>query len=240
MRKRKLIITFVLIGMCFILNNSCKKADSNNNPSTNGSITDIDGNVYHSVTIGTQVWMVENLKTTKYRNGNPIPNVTDKTAWGSLTTGAYCNYDNNATNSTTYGRLYNWYTVNDSRKIAPAGWHVPTSAEITTLINYLGGEGVAGSKLREAGTAHWWVPIKSITTNESGFTALPAGYRIVEKTWDFVDINEDCTMFWSTSEVDVSNAYSLIIGWDIAGDGKSASLYGDEKYFGFSIRCIKD
>ena len=106
------------------------KKDSNNDPeqSQSETVKDIDGNVYHTVTIGTQIWMVENLKTTKYRNGDGIPNVTDNTQWGNLTTWAYCNYNNDAANGTKYGKLYNWYAVNDSRNIAPTGWHVPTDA----------------------------------------------------------------------------------------------------------------
>jgi uncharacterized protein (TIGR02145 family) len=138
------------------------------------TVTDIDGNIYHTVTIGTQVWMVENLKTTKYRNGDPIPNVTGN-AWAALTTGAYCWYNNDAaTYKATYGALYNWYAVADSRNIAPTGWHVPTDAEWTTLTTFLGGESVAGGKLKETGTNHWTSP-NTGATNETGFTALPGG-----------------------------------------------------------------
>jgi len=141
-----------------------------------GSVTDIDGNVYQTVKIGNQWWMMENLKVTSYRNGEAIPNVTDTTEWYNLTTGAYCYYDNDAYNTTIYGRLYNWYSINDSRSIAPTGWHVPTDEEWTTVINYLGGESVAGGKLKENGTTHWTSPNNG-ATNESGFSALPGGYR---------------------------------------------------------------
>ena len=135
------------------------------------TFTDIDGNVYHAVVIGTQTWMVENLKTTKYSNGDPIP-----TAVTSLTPGAYCMYNNDAvTYKADYGALYNWYAVADSRNIAPAGWHVPTKTDWTTLTDYLGGESVASGKLKENGSSHWLTP-NTGATNSSGFTALPGGF----------------------------------------------------------------
>jgi len=127
-----------------------------------------------TVTIGSQVWMKKNLNVTYYRNGDPIPNVTDPTAWSNLTTGAYCNYDNDESHSVSDGKLYNWYAVNDPRGLAPRGWHVPSDAEWTTLVNYLGGENVAGGKLKA--TIHWNYP-NTGATNESGFTAYPGGYR---------------------------------------------------------------
>jgi len=138
------------------------------------TITDIDGNVYHSVTIGTQTWMVENLRTSKYRNGDSIINVTNNTSWSTLTSGAYCDYDNTPNNSIIYGKLYNWYAINDSRSIAPMGWHVPTDVEWTTLITYLGGESIAGGKLKETGIIHWETP-NGDATNTSIFTGLPGG-----------------------------------------------------------------
>ena len=142
-------------------------------------VTDIDSNVYHAVTIGTQVWTTENLKVTHYRNGDQIPNITDDTQWSILTTGAYCNFNNDLNYVTSYGRLYNWYAVDDSRNIAPDGWHVPSHTEWQTLIDYLGGEDSAGVKMREIGQEHWhWVEgNQTIATNESGFLALPAGER---------------------------------------------------------------
>src|SRR5665647_3709784 len=147
MKIKTMIYTVLLAGLLFPLLNNCKKEATTDPDQTSGTVTDIDGNVYHTVTIGTQVWMVENLKTTKYRNGDPIPNVTDNIAWGALTTGAYCNYNNDTNNSITYGRLYNWYAANN-RNIAPSGWHVPTVAEWTILITYVGGKSVGGDKLK--------------------------------------------------------------------------------------------
>ncbi|MBI4645984.1 MAG: fibrobacter succinogenes major paralogous domain-containing protein [Bacteroidia bacterium] len=103
------------------------------------TVTDIDGNIYNTIIIGTQEWMQENLKVIHYRNGDAIPDVTGDTQWSNLSTGAYCNYNNNESNALIYGRLYNWYAVADSRNICPAGWHTPTDAEWTTLTDYLGG-----------------------------------------------------------------------------------------------------
>lgn len=139
------------------------------------SILYIDGDVYRTDTIGSQVWMVENLKTTKYNDGSSIPNVTDNTTWNGLNTGAYCWYNSDISNKKPYGALYNWYTLNTG-KLAPYGWHVPTDVEWESLIDHLGGESVAGGKLKESGTTHWQTPNIG-ATNESGFTAVPGGFR---------------------------------------------------------------
>jgi len=196
-----------------------------------GTVTDADGNTYNTVTIGTQCWMVENLKTTHYRNGDPIPNVTDGTAWSNLTTGAYCNYDNDANNSTTYGRLYNWYAVGDSRNIAPTGWHVATDAEWTTLTDYLGGEDVAGGKLKEAGYTHWQSP-NTDATNETGFTALPGGFRC--DIFGYVGYYGD---WWSATEGSItSSAWNRDIDFDNSGVHQGNAM----EAFGFSVRCVRD
>jgi uncharacterized protein (TIGR02145 family) len=123
-----------------------------NATSSSGTVTDIDGNVYQTVTLGGQVWMAENLKVTRYRNGDPIPCVNDASAWSGLSTGAYCHYNNDFNNAAIYGRLYNWYAVSDSRNIAPGGWHVPTDTEWQTLVDLLGGSSVAGGKMKTTGT----------------------------------------------------------------------------------------
>jgi uncharacterized protein (TIGR02145 family) len=138
------------------------------------TVKDFEGNVYKTITIGTQTWMADNLRTTKYRNGDAIPEVTDSSAWINLITGAYCNYNNTRNNDTivSYGRFYNLYAVTDNRNICPTGWHVSTDAEWTTLTDYLGGASVAGDKLKEKGTTHWESP-NAGATNEIGFTALP-------------------------------------------------------------------
>ena len=138
-------------------------------------VTDIDSNVYHAVTIGTQTWMVENLKEITYNDGTPIELITNLLTWSAITTAGYCWYNNNADNKDTYGALYNGYAVNTG-KLCPIGWHVPTNDEWTILTTYLGGVNAAGNKLRETGTAHWIEP-NADATNESGFTALPGGDR---------------------------------------------------------------
>jgi uncharacterized protein (TIGR02145 family) len=148
----------------------------------NGSIVkDIDNNIYHTIIIGNQAWLVENLKSSKYRNGDVILNFTDtaKWAWQNKTTGAYSNYNNDTTISKIYGKLYNWYAVNEARGFCPVGWHVPSDVEWKELIDFLGGETIAGNKLLESGTSHWRAP-NTGATNTSGFTALPAGYREID------------------------------------------------------------
>ena len=143
MTTKNWICLTIFAGMLLIYLNSCKKDDNNTTPEKPFQVTDIDGNVYHSITIGTQVWMSENLRTTHYRNGDSIPNTTSNTVWSNLSTGAYCNYG-----KTT---LYNWYAATDSRNIAPIGWHVPTDAEWDKLTSFLGGESVAGSEMESYG-----------------------------------------------------------------------------------------
>ncbi len=222
-------MSFVLITW------GCSKSDDNNTPNT-ATVTDIDGNIYHTVTIGTQTWMVENLKVTKFRNGVAIPNITDGQQWRSATTSAYCNYNNNLANVATYGRLYNWYAVNDSNKICPPGWHIPTYQEWATLMNFLGGENVAGDKLKEKGPAHWGISNTS-ATNENGFTALPAGTRSFEyATTDFS--NQGGETFWWTSSV-----HNATIAWHSSINCLMPVISINcqlNKKNGFSLRCIKD
>lgn len=196
-----------------------------------GTLTDIDGNVYNTVTIGTQCWMVENLKTTRYNDGTTISNVTDNTAWGILTTGAWCYYNNDVTNNTTYGKLYNWYAVNTA-KLAPTGWHIPTLDEWGTLINYLGGESVAGGKMKAISIL--WDGSNSGATNISGFTGLPAGFRQYHGSY----YEEGYTgNHWSSSNDPNSNGawfitlfYNTYETWDYIGS----------KNKGLSVRCVKD
>jgi uncharacterized protein (TIGR02145 family) len=203
------------------------------NPSlTYGSVTDVDGNRYKTIQIGTQTWMAENLKTTKYSNGDPIPEITDKIQWEQLTSGAYCNHNNEADLSTIYGRLYNWYAVNDNRNLAPEGWHVATDAEWTTLINYLGGNDIAGNSLKEAGITHWQVP-NTGATNESGFSALPGGYLNAGES--YLGINT-YSCWWSATEVDVSYASY----WPIVVNYSRIYREGYDKKDGHSVRCIKN
>jgi uncharacterized protein (TIGR02145 family) len=193
-----------------------------------GAVSDIDGNSYATIPIGTQVWMAENLKVVHYRNGDAIPNVTDANAWNNLSTGAYCWYNNNLTNKNIYGGLYNWYSITDSRGIAPPGWHVPTQIEWQTLVNFLGNDTQAGGQMKEAGTAHWLSP-NTGATNESGFTALPGGSQ------SFTDLHY-IGNWWSVTEYDLTSADILYIGYNGAGTSGGSS----QKTCGFSVRCVRD
>ncbi|OFY38572.1 MAG: hypothetical protein A2275_08655 [Bacteroidetes bacterium RIFOXYA12_FULL_35_11] len=226
--------TLLIIVGFLLFTGSCKKDDDTTSDTTPApsTVTDIDGNVYHFVTIGTQVWMVENLKVKKYRNGDQISNPTDDTQWAGSTTGAYSNYDNSTTNADTYGRLYNWQAVNDSRKICPTGWHIPTDAEWATLTSYLGGESAAGGKMKETGTAHWLSP-NTGATNEKGFTALPAGMR--NSSGSFSNMFNH-GYWWSSTESDATNAWSLNVNYNHANDYRNY----EGKNTGFSVRCVKD
>ncbi len=198
-----------------------------------GIVTDIDGNVYNTVTIGSQVWMVENLKVTRYRNGDLIPNVSDGGQWYALSqSGAYCNYNNDASNNTTYGRLYNWWATSDTRLIAPSGWHVPTETDWTLLENFLGGAAIAGGKMKEMGTSHWLTPNVG-ATNSSGFYGLPGGTR--GSTGSFGGINTN-GIWWTSTIWPSFGIYYHSLRY-AAED--SYSTYTAERN-GLSIRCIKD
>lgn len=198
-----------------------------------GTVTDIDGNVYNTITLGTQVWMVENLKTTHYRDGTLIPNVTDNTTWGTLATGAYCDYDNNPANATAYGRLYNSYAATSSHNIAPAGWHVPSYAEWMTLFNYLGGGGVAGGRMKETGLTHWLAP-NTAADNSSGFTAVGGGSRSATGTFSSLQAN---ARWWSNS---TSSFIAFYLSYDSGSYTYSLGSCPDCFKQGFSVRCVKD
>ena len=233
MKFKSLFIVFLYSGILILMIISCKK-ESNTNASTNPSstVTDIDGNVYHTVTIGTQVWMVENLKTTKYRNGDPISN--DLGMWVSLVTGAYSWFNNDATNyKNPYGALYNWYAVTDSRKIAPSGWHVPSDAEWSILINYLGGESIAGGKLKETGTVHWFTPNVG-ATNSSGFTGLPVGYRSI--FGNFNSYGDLCYWWSSTADSSPYTAWTAHLHFRY----NESFRISNNNVSGFSVRCLQD
>ena len=202
---------------------------------TYGTMTDIDGNEYKTITIGTQTWMAENLKTTRYRNGDSIPNVTNDIEWGNLQTGAYC-WNNNDINTykAIYGALYNWYAVNDIRKIAPEGWHVPTDEEWTYLADYLNGKFVAGSKLKEAGSLHWYS--QNPGTNETGFSALPGGFCSSSVTFGHFGSTGTYGYWWSSSLYSATNAWVRSIDYM----GLELRRFNFYKYFGYSLRCVQD
>jgi uncharacterized protein (TIGR02145 family) len=199
---------------------------------TLSSVTDIDGNTYNTVQIGNQVWMSENLKTSRYRNGGQIPNVTtDNTAWGNLTTGAWSYYNNDVSNNAIYGKLYNWYTTLGDT-LCPTGWGVPTDAEWTTLTNSLGGKSVAGSKMKSKGITYWSSQSAG-TDNSSGFSALPGGYR--KFVGSFFGIRSDA-FFWSATENGGLFAWYRNL-YD--NDGTVNRLFNN-KTFGASVRCLRD
>jgi len=232
----KFILLLVCLGTIISLSSAQRKATKDKSTKKEvlkETLTDVDGNVYHTVKIGKQVWMVENLKVTRYRNGDPIQNVTDDTKWTNLTTGAYCNYNNDISKSNTYGRLYNWYAVTDSRKITPKGWHIPTEAEWDVLIKHLGGESAAGGRMKEAGFFHWVNP-NTAATNETGLTALPGGFRDYENG-TFSNIS-DYGYWWSSTEFSSCLAWYRYLYY---GSG-SVERYGNDKGVGFSVRCVRD
>ena len=198
------------------------------------TVTDVDGNVYNTVAIGTQIWMSENLKTTKYSNGDPIPNVYDTAAWRLLSSGAYCNYNNDAIYGAKFGRLYNWLAVKDDRKIAPAGWHVPSDNEWNTLKNNTGGD-VAGGNLKATGTQYWQSP-NTGATNQSGFSALPVGSRAGSI---YCVANENA--FWWSSTPYYTWLHELCLNaFCVFYNDSGLGGTGPDKTNGFSIRCIKD
>lgn len=197
-------------------------------------IMDIDGNTYKTVTIGNQVWMAENLKTTKYNDGTGITLVTDPIAWGNLSTSAYCWYENNRESfGEIYGALYNCYAV-ETGKLCPSGWRVPSQGEWTTLIDYAGGISVAGGNLKETGTVHWQSP-NTDATNEFGFTGLPGGARSMHYWDNFIGLGS-IGFWWSATAY---NTY-LVHAWRMFYDAGNAFTNETTKRTGLSVRCIKD
>ena len=198
------------------------------------TVVDIDGNVYQVVTIGSQKWMKGNLKVTRYNDGTPIPLVTGATEWNQSETPAYCWYDNNEAYKHPYGAIYNWYAAGQPN-ICPEGWHVPTDEEWTQLTTYLGGEAEAGNKLKEAGTAHWKSP-NTGATNETGFTALPGGWRFYNDG-EFKELNEAGRWWTSTGHESFLSA-----AWyrQMKFNGRNVFRHNLLKGHGYCIRCLKD
>ena len=261
---KKLLFAFALTSALF----SCKKETTNttnsnttnnpnsvscgDNPNINFSavgtplgkfsdcIKDVEGNVYKTVQIGTQTWMAENLKTSKYSDGTIIPNLKENQDWSNASSskkGAWCYYNNDTLNNARFGKLYNWYVVsynvNSGKNICPTGWHVPSKVEWTVLTDNLGGLEVAGAKLKETGVTNWTTPNLN-TTNTSLFTALPGGYRF---QWGDFTFKNNMGYWWSSDELSTSltNAYSL----DFSSI-KFKTVEGWSKGYASSIRCIKD
>jgi uncharacterized protein (TIGR02145 family) len=225
---------FRIVGffLFFFLIHSCKKDDGN---SIDNSIKDGEGNVYTSVTIGTQVWMAENLKTTKYNDGTAIPNVINNADWINLITDSYCWYNNDPSNyKATFGALYNWYAVNTG-KLCPKGWHVPTDTEWTTLTTSLGGEFVAGGKLKETGATHWTTP-NTGATNETGFTAMPGGTRGLG-IYNFIG---EYGYWWSSTENSGTTTHTQAWYSGMYYFSTDAYRISGSKRNGVSVRCIRD
>jgi uncharacterized protein (TIGR02145 family) len=200
------------------------------------NLTDVENNTYQTVTIGSQLWMAENLKVTKYNDGTDIPNITNSSQWSNLTTAAWSYYNNDAAYNAKYGKLYNWYavspTTNGNKNVCPTGWHVPTDAEWTVLTDYLGGLNVAGGKMKEVGTTSWDSP-NIEATNTSLFTVLPGGFRNYFGDSYFIG---SYGYWWSSSEYSTNDAwYRYIVNY-----GGYANRNGDNKRFGFSVRCLRD
>jgi uncharacterized protein (TIGR02145 family) len=201
---------------------------------TFGTVTDIDGNIYKTIIIGTQTWMAENLKTTKYRNGNLIGTTSpyNKDISGETDPKYQWAFGGYESNVAIYGRLYSWYAVKDSRNVCPTGWHIPSNDEWAILTIYLGGGNVAGGKLKETGTTHWLSPNNG-ATNENGFTALPGGDRYINK---FEYIGE--SGLWWTSESASYTTYSAM-----RMTNKGTTVDGNYWFFmggGCSVRCLRD
>lgn len=194
-------------------------------------ITDADGNIYSSITLGTQVWMTGNLKTTKYNDGTDIPLVTDNTTWSNLSTPGYCWYNNESSNKNVYGALYNWQAV-ETGKLCPDGWHVPTDEEWDVLVEYAGGNSISGGRLKETGFDHWNDPNLD-ATDSYGFKAVGAGFRDITGPYQKIHID---TYWWSSTEYSDDVAMSRYIHYYNAIVFR---IFSDKKY-GSSVRCLKD
>ena len=215
----KFLLSFCMIATILSLG-------MNKSPS---QVTDIDGNTYKTVIIGTQEWMAENLNVGHYRNGDTIPQKQDILFWDNFTKGAWCYFDDNQKNGKIYGKLYNWYTVNDPRGLAPEGWHIPTDEEWTKLTYYLGGEAKAGGKLK---AITLWDSTSTETTNESGFSALPGGCRDNNGSFDKVG-KGGC--FWTSSGYGDDFAWNRYLYFDYSGVSRGVYF----KLDGWSCRCVK-
>ena len=199
-------------------------------------IKDIDGNTYKTVTIGTQTWMAENLKVSKYNDGTAIPNVTENSQWQKLTTGAWCNYNNSDSLGKIFGKLYNWYTVspitNGNKNVCPTGWHIPSNLEWGVFFEYFGGINIIANKLKEIDTLNW-SKYNVNSNNISLFTVTPAGERDTNGSFKS---KRTVSLFWSQFEYTNFDALSIYIG----DANNEADIESENKKNGFSLRCLKD
>jgi uncharacterized protein (TIGR02145 family) len=210
---------------------------SANSGGLSNNISDFEGNVYSTISIGTQVWMSENLRATKFCNGENIPQISNQNNWNTATTPGYCVYNADPENDSIYGKLYNWFVVSDTRNACPCGWHVPTDDEFTTLTDFLGTESVAGGKMKATGTLSGGDGLWSIAnfeaTNESGFTGLPGGGRASGGQFSGVNVN---AWFWNSSSFTSTTAWRRII--ENLSPGVTRSEVN--KKTGCSVRCIQN
>jgi len=197
-----------------------------------GTITDIDGNIYKTIPIGNQTWMAENLNVSRYRNGETIPQIQDQEQWEKSTNGAWRYYNDDPANGTIYGKLYNWYAVNDPRGLAPSGWHVPSDNEWESLSTFVGGGSDAGGKLKETGTTHWLSP-NTGATNEFGFSALPGGRYASSGYFNGIGTS---AIWWTSTPHSATGAYGRSLG----KDGSALNSGYTSNITGYSVRCIKD
>ena len=217
-------------------NATCGATTVHNPAKTYGSVSDVCGNSYKTIVIGNQEWMAENLNTSKYSNGDPIPNLSDYSnysgQWNTTSSGAWVNYSNNSQNECPYGKLYNFYTTVDSRNVCPTGWHVPSDNDWEVLENYLGGDSIAGMKLKSSGNKYW--AVNTTATNESGFSALPGGWEM-----NIVMISLNYLGNWWTSSLDGNNKpiHRTIGNLDKYIQESTAN---QSRTNGISIRCIKN
>ncbi len=209
-------------------------------------VIDVDGNEYKTIKIGDRVWMAENLKVAHYRNGDPIPQVTEEEEWIALETGGWCYYNNDPETGAVYGKLYNWYAVADPRGLAPEGWHIPTDDEWAEMekalgmnskelrdIEFRGKEENVGSKLKEVGTSHWGEP-NSDATNESGFSALPGGYRDNDGPFNYFG---KYASFWTASKAEDGKR---VFFRGLTSTDPGVYRFRFNQKCGFSVRCVKD
>ncbi len=225
---------FALILIVLFTGCSSDNTGSGPDATLEQTVQDIDGNTYRVVKIGGQTWMAENLKVTRYRNGDPIQYAPERVDWTGLKEGAYCMYKCDQSRVELFGHLYNWYAVSDPRNIAPAGWHVPTEGDWNELIEFLGGPAVAGGKLKASGNELWTAPNLG-ATDEHGFCAMGCGFR--HHTGGFFDHTRACYM-WSADERNSYSAWFRYLCCDSASVKKY--VYSSSKGNGYSVRCVKD
>jgi uncharacterized protein (TIGR02145 family) len=216
---------------------TCGATNIHNADLTYGTMTDQEGNEYKTIVIGTQEWMAENLKTSIYRNGDVIPTGLSSSQWNNTVQGAWSYFQNDASRNCPFGKLYNWYACVDARELCPTGWHVPTDADWTVLSDYLGGEAIAGGKMKTPGisdsaTGLWSTPNFG-ATNSSGFSGIPGGYRLLQGPYSNLEF---IGYYWSSSDFVTLSAYYRYLIYD---DVDLTRATGDKRN-GFSVRCLRD